>query len=48
MSDLSILLDKEVILTPENEHETILFKINKDVIEFSNEIDPTKWKIRTR
>lgn len=42
MSDLSILLDKEVILTPENEHETILFKINKDVIEFSNEIDPTK------
>ena len=48
MSDLSILLDKEVILTPENEHETILLKINKDVIEFSKEIDPTKWKIRTR
>jgi hypothetical protein len=48
MSDLSTLLDKEVILTPENEHETILFKVNKDIIEFSEGIDPTKWKLRTR
>jgi len=40
MSGLSTLLDKEVILTPENEHETILFKVNKDIIEFSENIDP--------
>ena len=48
MSDISNLLDKEVILTPENEHETILFKVNKDDIEFSENIDPTKWKLGTR
>jgi len=48
MSDLSILLDKEVILTPENEHETILLKVSKHNIEFSKNIDPTKWKLRTR
>lgn len=48
MSDLSNLLDKEIILTPENEHETILFKVNKEKIEFSEDIDPTKWKIKTR
>ena len=29
MSDISILLNKEVILTPENEHETALFKVDK-------------------
>ena len=48
MTDLSILLDKEVILTPENEHETVLFKVNKNVVAFSQDIDPSKWKLRTR
>ena len=48
MTDLSILLDKEVILTPENEHETVLIKVNKDDVVFSNDIDPSKWKLRTR
>lgn len=48
MSDISNLLDKEIILTPENEHETILFKVNKEEIEYSEDIDPTKWKIKTR
>lgn len=38
MSDLSQLLDKEVILTPENEHETMLFKINKGTIEFGKDL----------
>jgi len=32
MSDISALLGKEVILTPENEHETVLFKINRNRI----------------
>lgn len=40
MTDLSKILDKEVILTPENEHETILFKVNKDKIEFGENINP--------
>lgn len=35
MNDISKLLNKEVILTPENEPETILFKVNNDKIEFS-------------
>jgi hypothetical protein len=35
MSDISILLDKEVILTPENEHETVLVKVIKNKIEYS-------------
>lgn len=48
MTDISKLLDKEVILTPENEHETILFKVSNDKIEFSGNIDPTNWKLRTR
>jgi hypothetical protein len=34
MTDLSILLDKEVILTPENEYETILFKVNRSEVFF--------------
>lgn len=38
MSDLSKLLNKEVILTPENEHETMLFKINKGTIEFGKDL----------
>lgn len=33
MTDLSILLDKEVILTPENEQETILIKVGNKSIE---------------
>jgi hypothetical protein len=48
MSDLSVLLDKEVILTPENEHETILFKVNKNNIEFNRDVNPREWKIRIR
>ena len=48
MTDISRLLDKEVILTPENEHETTLFKVSNDNIEFSDNIDPTQWKIRPR
>lgn len=28
MSEVSILLEKEIILTPENEHEIVLFKVN--------------------
>jgi hypothetical protein len=48
MSEISILLDKEIILTPENEHETVLLKVIKDNIEFSENIDPAKWKLRTR
>ena len=48
MVDLSTLLDKEIILTPENEHETILFKVYKNNIEFSKNIDPTQWKLKIR
>lgn len=48
MTDISILLDKEIILTPENEHETALLKVNKDDVVFSSDIDPNKWKVRTR
>jgi hypothetical protein len=48
MTDISILLDKEVILTPENEHETVLIKVNKDNVDFSHDIEPSKWKLRTR
>jgi hypothetical protein len=42
MSDLSILFDKEVILTPENEHETFLLKVIKNNVEFSEKIEPAK------
>lgn len=48
MTDISKLLDKAVILTPENEHETILITIDNDNIEFSDNIDPTNWKLRIR
>lgn len=34
MSELSNLLDKTVILTPENEQETILIKVMKNKIEY--------------
>src|SRR5690606_28018568 len=48
MIDISILLDKIVILTPENERETVLLKVNKNDVVFSNDFDPGKWKLRTR
>lgn len=48
MSDLSILLDKEIILTPENDHEIILFKVYKNDIIFSKSINPTEWKLKIR
>jgi len=48
MSDISTLLNMEVILTPENEHETVLFEIDKASIEFSANIDPTGWKVKIR
>lgn len=48
MADISKLLDKTVILTPENEHETIIFKVYGDKIEFSENINPKDWKLRTR
>lgn len=34
MADISKLLNKTLILTPENEQETILFKVDGDKIEF--------------
>lgn len=34
MSVISVLLDKPVILTPENEQETILIRVTKDKIEY--------------
>ena len=34
MTDISILLDKPVILTPENEQETILICVTKNEIEY--------------
>lgn len=48
MTDLSILLEKEIILTPENDSETILFKVSYDKIEFSKNIDPINWKLKIR
>ncbi len=41
MIELSILLDKEIILTPENKQEIILLKVNKENIEYSNDFDTT-------
>jgi hypothetical protein len=48
ISDLSKLLEKEVILTPENEHETVLLKASNDNIIYNTQIYPTKWAIRPR
>jgi len=48
MSDLSQLLDKPIILTPENDKEIVLMKISKDGVEYSNKIDPKEWKIKLR
>lgn len=39
MTDLSNLLGKPVILTPENEQETILMKVSKSGVEYSNNIN---------
>ncbi len=48
MSDLSLLLDKPIILTPENDKEIVLMKVSKDGIEYSDNIDPKEWKIKLR
>ena len=48
MTDLSNLLDKPVILTPENEQETILMIVSKSEVEYSKDIDPNKWKLKLR
>lgn len=48
MSALSKLLGREIVLTLENEHESILFKINKNRIKFSEVITPHKkqnWEL---
>ncbi len=34
MTDLSVLLDKEVILTPENENKIVLIRVYKDDIKY--------------
>jgi hypothetical protein len=48
MTDLSILLDKQVILTPENDPETILIKVDRNKTEFAVNINPSLWKLKTR
>ena len=48
MTDLSLLLDKPIILTPENDKEIVLMKVSKDGIEYSDNINPSEWKIRLR
>ncbi len=40
MIDLSQLLDKQIILTPENDKEIVLMKVSKDGIEYSDKIAP--------
>ncbi len=48
MTDLSFLLDKPVILTPENDKEEVLIKVSKNIIEFSDKIESKGWKIKLR
>jgi hypothetical protein len=48
MTDLSNLLGKPVILTPENDQEIILMKVSENKIKFSNNINPNEWEIRLR
>jgi hypothetical protein len=48
MSDLSLLLDKPIILTPENDKEIVLIKVSKSGIEYAENIKPNEWKIKTR
>jgi len=48
MSDLSLLLGKPTILTPENDKEIVLMKVSKGGIEYSDNIDPKEWKINLR
>lgn len=48
LTDLSRLFGKEVMLTPENEHETVLLKVSGDTINYSSEVDPSKWVVRPR
>jgi len=42
MTDLSKLLDKPLILTPENEQETILIIVSKNQVAYSKNIDLNK------
>jgi len=42
MTDLSKLLDKPLILTPENEQETILIIVSKNQVAYSENIDLNK------
>lgn len=39
MTDLSKLLNKSVILTPENDQEIVLMKVSKNGIEYSDNIE---------
>jgi hypothetical protein len=48
LTDLSKILSKQVILTPENEHETILLTVNGDQLAYSTNIDLSEWQVRTR
>ena len=48
ITDLSNLLNKEVILTPENEHETVLLKAQGNKVTYSTDINPSKWIVRPR
>ncbi|MCC6413375.1 MAG: SUMF1/EgtB/PvdO family nonheme iron enzyme [Saprospiraceae bacterium] len=48
MSDISKLLNKEVILTPENEHETFLLKVSDDNIEYGANTNPASLSSNIR
>jgi hypothetical protein len=48
MTDLSNLLGKPVILTPENDQGKILMEVWENKIKFSNNIHPNEWEIRLR
>ncbi len=39
MIDVSTILDKEVILTPENQHEIILIKVNGDKVDLQTTLN---------
>lgn len=48
MADISKLLNKTVILTPENEQETILLKVDGHKIEFYKNIDSKDRELKIR
>jgi len=48
MTDLSTLLGKKVILTPENVHEMALMEVTKETVKYSTDINPSKWELRLR